>query len=185
MKRVPNSKEVGQSLKAVRSAVKQALKELNQSAGQLMAKGDYSSAEALAAKGREIQEFQAQIEVLQQRWRELRGSGDDGSASTKATTPLWAYYQPILKALAEAGGESRIVDLEPSVERNLGEMLQPSDRVEMSHGRQRWQVMIRRARKHLVTEGWIEDGSGRIWRITESGRRAAEKPISSSKRHAK
>ncbi len=139
MKRVPNSREVAQSLKAVHSSVKQALKELNQSAGQLMAKGDYSSAEALAAKGREIREFQAQVEVLQQRWRELRGSRSASSDSKKTTTPLWAYYQPILKALAEAGGEARAVDLESSVERNLGEMLQPSDRVEMSHGRQRWQ----------------------------------------------
>ena len=30
MKRVPNAREVGQSLKVVRSAVKQALKELNE-----------------------------------------------------------------------------------------------------------------------------------------------------------
>jgi hypothetical protein len=37
--------------------------------------------------------------------------------------------------------------------------------------------MIRRARKHLAREGWIEGGSGRLWRITEAGRRAATKPI--------
>ena len=185
MKRVPNAREVGQSLKVVRSAVKQALKELNESAGQLMARGDYSSAEALAAKGREIQGFQAQIEGLQQRWRELRGSGSASSGAKKTTTPLWAYYQPILKALAEAGGEARAVDLESPVERFLGEMLQPCDRVDMAHGRQRWQVMIRRSRKHLVAEGWIQDASGRLWRITEAGRRAAEKPIGAYKKHAK
>jgi len=90
MKRIPNAREVEQALKAVRTAVKHALKGLNQDAGQLMAKGDYAAAEALAAKGREIQEFQAQVDALSHRWLDLRGTGDVEAPQQRAATPLWA-----------------------------------------------------------------------------------------------
>ena len=175
MKRIPHGREVGQALQSVRAAVKQALKRLNESAGQVMAKGDYARAEALAAKGREIQQFQAEVDALHKRWRELRGG--TGSGAKGAATPVWIYYQPILKALSEAGGEARRADLEAPVERLMADTLQPGDREQMARGRERWQVMIRRARKHLVAEDWIEDGSGAVWKITDAGRRTGEEPL--------
>jgi len=46
----------------------------------------------------------------------------------------------------------------------------------MARGTERWQIMVRRSRKSLAAEGWIEDRSGPVWRITDAGRRAAEKP---------
>lgn len=176
MKRIPNAREVDQALRSVRTAVKEALKELNEAAGQVMAKGDYSTAESLAAKGREIRDFQSEVDALRKRWRELRGGGG-GGAGKATTTALWAYYQPILKALTEAGGEARRGELEPTVERLMSSTLQPGDRHPMARGQERWQVMIRRAHKPLVAEGWIEDGSGAVWRITDAGRRAAEEPL--------
>jgi len=185
MKRIPNAREVEQALKAVRTAVKHALKGLNQDAGQLMAKGDYAAAEALAAKGREIQEFQAQVDALSHRWLDLRGTGDVEDQQKRAATPLWAYYQPILKSLVQAGGEAHLDDLEAAVERNLFEIIQEGDRAKMPNGCARWQVMIRRARKHLIAEGWAEDGVGKALRITESGRRAAEKPVARTAKPAK
>lgn len=185
MKRIPNAREVGQALNAVRAAAKRALRGLNQSAGQLMAKGDYAGAEALAAKGREVQQFQSEVDALRKRWRTLRGTGGDSGPTRQGTTPLWAYYQPILKSLSAAGGESRIAELEVEVERILVGALQPGDRRETGQGRERWQVMIRRARKHLVAEGWIADKPGPVWRITETGRRAAEKPLGPPTRLAK
>lgn len=62
-----------------------------------------------------------------------------------------------------------------------GVFLLPGDREPRGRGTERWQVMIRRARRHLVAEGWIESGSGEAWRITEAGRRATEKEISPPK----
>jgi hypothetical protein len=47
----------------------------------------------------------------------------------------------------------------------------------LAGGYESWRVMIRRARKHLVAEGWIEDRTGPIWRITEAGRKAAVRRI--------
>jgi hypothetical protein len=65
---------------------------MNQSASQRMAKGDYSGAEGLASKAKEIMQFQAEVDVVRKRWREVCGSGDRGSK--KSVTPLWNYYQP-------------------------------------------------------------------------------------------
>jgi hypothetical protein len=57
----------------------------------------------------------------------------------------------------------------------MGASFQPGDRDEARKGRERWRVMVRRAHKPLVAEGWIEKGSGPVWRITEAGRHAADR----------
>jgi hypothetical protein len=167
LKKIPHAQGVSRAIRSVRVAAKKALKGLNLAAGQRMAKGDYATAEALAAKGKELRQFQEEVESLRKRWREVSGGG--GGAGKKTTTPLWLYYQPILQALAQAGGECRRAELEPRVERVMGASLKAGDR---------WQVMIRRARKPLAAEGWIEPGTGKLWRITPSGRRTAEQPMS-------
>ena len=171
MKAIPRAREVAQALKASETAVKEALCELNRTAGTLMAKGDYSGAERLASKGRQIQEFQARVIELRRAWKEIR-IGVKGN-SDGLGTPLWACYQPILKALAAAGGSARRSDLEAAVRGALGDQFQPSDETLMAGGQARWQVMIRRARKHMVNEGWLETGTGATWKITKEGHRVA------------
>jgi hypothetical protein len=166
---------VAQALRSVRTAAQKSLKGLNQVASQRMAKGDYVTAEVLAAKGKEIRQFESEVDELQKRWREVCGIG--GRASKKPITPLWVYFQPILQALASIGGECQRADLEAHVERLMGASLQPGDREGSARGRERWRLMVPRARKPLIAEGWIEDRTGKIWRITDAGRRAAEKPI--------
>lgn len=167
MKKIPHAQGVSRAIRSVRVAARKALKGLNLAAGQRMAKGDYVTAEALAAKGKELRQFQEEVDALRKRWREVSGGG--GAVAKKAATPLWTYYQPILQALAQAGGECPRSDLESRVERLMGASLKAGDR---------WQAMIRRARKPLVAEGWIEANTGKLWRITPSGRRAAEQPMS-------
>jgi Mrr N-terminal domain len=178
VKRIPHARGVDKALRSVRLAAQRALKGLNQAAGQQMSKGDYTAAEALAVKGKEIRQFQAEVEVVRKRWREVCGAGS--RSSKKSVTPLWAYYQPVLKAIVHIGGECRRTDLEAQVARLMAESLQAGDRVAMARGSERWQIMVRRSRKALVAEGWIEDQSGPVWRITDAGRRAAEKPIGES-----
>lgn len=173
MKRIPNAREVAQAIRAVRTTLKGSLKELNKTAGAAMAKGNYELGESLAARGREIQDFDAAVQELAARWKELRRTGATDRPDGEQTTPLWAYYQPILKALCECGGEARRTDLEPIVERLLADSFQSGDRTKMARGQERWQMMIRRARRHLRQEGWIEDHTGVVWRITGEGRRAA------------
>lgn len=138
-----------------------------------MARGAYSEAEALIARGREIKQFDLDVEGVRKRWRELRGVG--GAKGKKTRTPQWVYYQPILRALINADGECRTPELESAVGELLASDLPAADREPAAGGRERWRVMIRRARRHLVSEGWIDDRKG-PWRITEAGRRAAERP---------
>ena len=172
--KIPHAQGVARALRTVRTATKKALKSLNQVAAQRMAKGDYAGAEMLAAKGREIGQFQQQADELLRAWRELSGRGPKGGKTPKGeTTPLWGYYQPILRAIVKAGGECTRADIEAALERSSDGFLQPGDRGPMPSGRERWKGMIRRARKPLKAEGWIAPGTDPTWKITEAGRRAA------------
>jgi hypothetical protein len=175
MKRVPHAQGVLMALRSVHLATKKSLKGVNVAAGQRMAKGDYATGEALAAKGREIGRFQTEVEALHKHWREV--CGRTSGKMRRAVTPLWAYYQPILQAIVQAGGAARRSDLEGPVERIMGPSLQAGDRSPMSGGRERWRVMIQRARKPIAAESWIEGGGGPEWRITDSGRRTSEKAL--------
>jgi hypothetical protein len=96
---------------------------------------------------------------------------------------LWAYYQPILRALESLGGEAKRTPLMEEVEKLMAAEFKKGDRDLLSNGRlQRWQVMVLHARKHMVQEGWLESGSGFLWRITSSGRRAAKAEAPRTKR---
>jgi hypothetical protein len=141
----------------------------------LTAKGDYVAAEALAAKGRAIRQFMQQADELLRTWRGLSGRGAKTVGTSKGgTTPLWAYYQPILKAIVAQGGECVRDEIETALEKSSDGFLQLGDRRLMSGGRERWKVMIRRTRKPLKAEGWIAQSSGPRWKISDAGRKAAE-----------
>jgi hypothetical protein len=175
--RVPHARTVSKALRAARVGIKGVQRALNQMAGQRTAKGDYASAETLVSKAREIGQFQSELDKLAQRWREVCGARGD-LPGKQPTTPLWQYFQPILRSLGQAGGECRRPDLEAHVHGLMVDSFLPGDSVALAHGRERWRVMVQRARKHLVAEGWIENRHGPVWKITDAGRQAAEKPIS-------
>jgi len=177
MKRVPHAREVDQAIRGVLAEVKESLKGVNTAAGQAMMKGDYSTAEALVAKGREVQGFQVEVDAIRKRWKELRGSGFGKTGERKAKTPLWSYFQPILMALVELGGAARRLEIEPIVQRIMAGNMQPGDLDVFAQGETRWQRMIRRSRKQLVEEGWLEGNTGTVWKITRTGRGAAKKPL--------
>lgn len=175
--KIPHAQGVARAIRNGRTATKRTLKGLNEVAGQRMSKGDYTAAAALAATGREIGQCLPESEQLVRRWRAVTGRGSKTSGTPGGgTTPLWAYYQPILKAIVSAGGECVRADIEAAFESSAEGLLQPSERRLTSGGRERWKVMIRRARKALKAEGRIQDGAGRAWKIRAAGRRAAQQP---------
>jgi len=175
MKRIPHAREVAKAIRTLKASVKTAWKGVNRAAGKALAKGNYGAGEELAAGGRKVKEFLGSVDALDREWRGLsKGSGAVVDKSATASLPQWEYYQPILQALVELGGDARRAQLEPIVERRLADRLQPSDRGVMSGGRERWRVMVNRSRRHLRTERWIMDAAGATWRITAEGRRAAQ-----------
>ncbi len=174
MKRIPRSAQVSKSLRRAAAAVKLAWRGVNLEAATAMAKGNYPGAEELAARGRQVKEFLASVESLASVWRSLDKAGSAGKGREKGTRlPQWEYYQPVLQALVELGGEARRAQIEAAVERTLGGRLQPVDRAVSSSGLERWRVMVFRSRRLMRLEGWLEDSGSPVWRITADGRRAA------------
>lgn len=183
MSNVPKAGEVDRALKAVVRAVENSLTVLNGRAGKVMATGKYEKAQALAERGLQVKSFIQEVEGLRKRWRELRRGSKATRKNKQEKTPLWAYYQPILRALDAVGGEAKRQTLMVEAEKQLASSFKDGDRDAMSGGRlERWQVMVLRSRKHLVQEGWIEPGTGTVWRITSAGRRAAKADLARTKK---
>lgn len=172
MNRIPGNREVDRALKQLAREVRSALKEINQQAGRLVTRGDYSAAEALVKVGRSVTTFGDEVDALLLRWRELQHGAPGQVASEK--TPLWEYYRPLLQALVELGGEASLSDLEEKVEPILTSVLKPGEMTVMSEGKPSWKKAVRRARRHMVKEGFLEDHSGLKWRISSQGKRVAE-----------
>jgi hypothetical protein len=139
-----------------------------------MTKGDYGAAEALAAKGREVTQFLKQSDELLRTWRTLSGSKAKAGVSDAESTPLWEFYQPILKIVVAAGGECARNDIEAAIEKSADTFLKAGDRRLLFGGRERWRFMVQRAKKPLKAEGWIQEGPGKGWKITAAGKRAAD-----------
>lgn len=178
MKKLPHEAEVRRALQSAALAVRRAQKGANQVAGQALARGRYDEAQALTERARRVQEFGQALDALRKQWKEVRRPGPAGGPKERAAkTPQWAFFQPILKALVEAGGAATRRELEPEVERIMADQLKPGDREVLAGGRQRWQKMLGWSRKHLAAEGWIEKGVRPTWEITSSGKKAAAKTI--------
>jgi len=176
MAAIPNKRAVSQALKSTRRALKQTIKEINQTAADLAKKGDYERAEAAMTKGRELMHFREEIAGVEQKWKQACGSDKvQNAASGEVSLAAWQYYAPIARSLVALGGKASSSDLEAEFLRQMESHLRAGDRSQMAGGRERWQVMIRRARKPMVKEGWILSRSSKLWEITAAGRQVAEK----------
>jgi Mrr restriction endonuclease-like protein len=176
MAAIPNKRAVSQAIRSARRTLKQTIKEINQTAADLAKKGDYERAEAAMTKGRSLMEFREEIAGVEQKWKQVCASGKAQSkASGGVSLAAWQYYAPIVRSLVALGGKASLSDLEAEFLRQMELHLRVGDRSHMAGGRERWQVMIRRARKHMVKEGWLLSRSSKLWEITAAGRQLAEK----------
>ena len=157
MKRVPGNREVDKALTAAARRVAAALKALNQEAARLLGRGDYDAAMAMMETGKQISLFRDKLACLKDDWRELVRAK---RRPREEKTPLWRYYQPVAKALVQLGGRARRRDIEGAVQPLLQSQLKPGDLAVSSRGVARWQTMLRRARKAMVHEGFLEFHSG-------------------------
>lgn len=175
MKRLPGSREVDRAFAAVLKELKAALRGLNQQTTKTLERGDYSSAEEAVGLGRSVSEFSGRVDALRAEWRTLQRSTRKNDLKEEHT-PLWRYYQPILETLIELDGEATREELEKAVEPRVRSILKPGDEAKNSRGLSRWRVMVRRAKRPMAHEGFIEDSRGR-WRVTAKGRKASQSGI--------
>ena len=125
--------------------------------------------------------YLAEVKALQKRQRNLRG-GTGGRVKTAKNEQhaLWEYYQPILKALMAIGGEATRAQIETKFSEMLQGWFQQGDEETMAGGRPRWKVMIGRAKKTMLAEGFVEAPNIMKWSITQNGRKAAGKSLERS-----
>jgi hypothetical protein len=81
-----------------------------------------------------------------------------------------AYKEPILRALAAAGGTARRADVMSTVEVEMASMLGVGDREDVG-GRPRWQADLDVARRRLFEHGLLDRGEREgLWVLTDAGR---------------
>lgn len=166
MSSIPGGPRVRKALQTAKHAVKASLKEINQQAGKQLSKGNYARAETLIEAARAVDGFEKKLDGLMTRWKNLGGS----STGKAEQTPLWEYYQPILRALERIGGKAATAELLAEVKREMDGHFRPGDHALMAKDKLRWQVMVRRAKKPMVKEGFIEANAS-TWSITSAGQR--------------
>jgi hypothetical protein len=170
--KVPGAGGVERAIRNVKREIKSSLKQLHHQASKQLSRGNYADAQALVEVARIVGTFQGDVDTLREKWRSLRGISSTSSAQGERT-PLWEYYRPILQVLASGDGRASTSELLGRLEPSLTKALKPEDLETMSNGRPRWQVMVRRARRHMKKEGLLETDGGNEWRITGTGRKVA------------
>lgn len=171
MPRTPKSAEVDKALKEAKRKIDGALKALNQSVSKAISQGDYTKAEELISKGKTFADFRDELDAIRQRWKSVTFIEREPGTQTE-NTPLWGYYQTILTALEAMGGQATRKEIEQHIERDTAN-LKPGDLGQTAQGRPRWKMMVRKARKYLTKEGFVQEGKGPVWRITPEGQRVA------------
>jgi hypothetical protein len=172
MKRIPGGREVDHSLKSSLQEVRSAIKQINEYAAKLLARGDYGGAEELIPKAREVEKFLTELEAAHNRWREIQGGSDESGGGNEKPLPLWKYYGPTLRIIIELGGAARRESIETKMATMTGETFgeKGSGGVSVLSG---LKDMIKRALREMEREGFVQR-ENREWRITPSGRKAAE-----------
>jgi hypothetical protein len=173
--RILRKREVDQAIKAVIREVKAAVKEMNAEAGNLLARGKYDKATAMVETCRRIGEFQGKVAALRKDWQTLRKC-ERAPAEKQEATPTWKFYKPIALALIQLQGQAKRDGLERQLGTLLDGQLLPGDLVADSRGLPRWKISVRSARGPMMKEGFLEQSKGGWWRLTEAGRKMAEKP---------
>jgi len=177
MAQVPRSQEVTKAIRSLACQTRLATKEANQMAAKRLARGDYAGAQSLINVAQAISAFGNEVLGLNSRWREIRLTGKGPKMGKNSQTPLWEFYRPILQALVALGGDASRKDIEAKLEETLAGNLKEGDLVINAHGLPRWKVMVGRARKHMITEGFVTGENLLRWKITGKGEQAAKSGV--------
>jgi hypothetical protein len=179
MAQVPRSQEVTRAIRSLARQTRLATKEANQLAAKRLARGDYAGAQSLINVAQAISAFGNEVLELNSRWREVRSTGKGPKKGKDSQTPLWEFYRPILQALVSLDGDATRKEIEGKLEETLASSLKDGDFVTNAHGLPRWKVMVGRARKHMIAEGFVTGDGPLRWKITSKGEQAAKSGVKS------
>jgi hypothetical protein len=171
--KVPKRAQVDRAIRGVKLQARSTLRAVNLHAGKLLSRGRYAEAEELMRIGRSIDSFQVRIDDLRTAWREVSASSKSKRAAEERT-PLWRFYHPIAKALLNIGGTGTRADLEKALPPFLQGLTTPADMTVGAKGMARWKVMLKRARRPMVKERFLEPVGGAKWVLSADGKRMAQ-----------
>ncbi len=108
-----------------------------------------------------------------------KGSARTAPKRTRAARgtllPEDRYEAPLLRALADAGGQAPYRDIVDAVGRELKADLLPPDFETLDSGTIRWQSRLQFVRLRLIERGYLAKDTPRgIWGITDAGRAAID-----------
>ena len=96
-------------------------------------------------------------------------------AASGTLLPEENYERPLLKALADAGGQAPYRDVVEAVGRELKDRLMPADFENLNSGAVRWQSRLQFVRLRLIERGYLDKNAPRgVWGITDAGRAVLE-----------
>lgn len=94
-------------------------------------------------------------------------------AAAGTLLPEDRYERPLLKALADAGGQAPYREVVDAVGRELKDDLMEADFETLTSGSVRWQSRLQFVRLRLIERGYLDKNAPRgIWGITDAGRAA-------------
>lgn len=166
---------VAKAIRTLRNELRTAIAATNKQAAKRLTQGDYAAAQEMIEAAKTVAAFDREVVALQSRWKGLH-LGGSARRGKKDATPLWEYYQPILQALVALGGTATQQGIEKQLEGSAGSWLKEADLVANVRGIPRWKNLVRQARKHMLSEGFLENVHGREWRISRKGEQAAKAP---------
>lgn len=177
MAQVPRNKEVTQAIRSLVRQIKLATKETNQQAANRLARGDYGGAQSLITVAQAVSAFGNEVLQLNERWREVRSTCREPKKGKDSQTPLWEFYCPILQALASLGGVATRKEIEGRLEETLTGSLKEGDFVKNTRGVPRWKLMVGRAKKYMIAEGFVTREGALKWKIMSKGEQAAKSGV--------
>lgn len=96
-------------------------------------------------------------------------------AASGTLLPEEKYERPLLKALADAGGQAPYREVVDTVGRELKDDLMPTDYEHLKSGGVRWQSRLQFVRLRLIERGYLDRNAPRgVWAITDAGRAALD-----------
>jgi hypothetical protein len=92
-------------------------------------------------------------------------------AASGTLLPEERYERPLLKALADVGGQAPYRNVVEAVGRELKDDLMPADFEHLTSGSVRWQSRLQFVRLRLIERGYLDKNAPRgVWSITDAGR---------------
>lgn len=165
MKAVQN---VDKAIRAISLEIKASVKSINQEAAKCVSRGAYDKSQRLIQLGQSIKGFQADITLLKNRWKEVvRGNSSNKPIGEK--TPQWEFYLPLMEGIRTLGEQATRENLINYMDSSHQVLFKPGDLVALSNGRPSWHNAIRRCKKEMIKQGYINDKSATIWRLTQLG----------------